>query len=33
MHRVKIKPEAEMEDITPKIVIDRLKEIPVPKID
>ncbi len=33
-HRIRIKPEAEMEDITPKIVIERLlKEVPVPKID
>ncbi|XES77648.1 MAG: AAA family ATPase [Candidatus Bathyarchaeia archaeon] len=33
-HRIRIKPEAEMEDITPKIIIERLlKEVPVPKID
>jgi MoxR-like ATPase len=32
IHRVKIKPEAEMEDVTSKTVIDRLKEVPVPKI-
>lgn len=31
-HRIRIKPEAEMDDVTPKIVLDRaLEMIPVPK--
>jgi len=31
-HRVRVKPEAEMEDVTPRNVIERaLKEVPVPK--
>ncbi len=33
IHRIRIKPEAEMEDVTPKTVVERvLKEVPVPKI-
>jgi MoxR-like ATPase len=32
-HRIRVKPEAEMEDVTPKIIVERIiKEIPVPKI-
>jgi MoxR-like ATPase len=32
-HRIRVKPEAEMEDVTPKMVIDRvLSGVPVPKI-
>ena len=33
VHRIRVKPEAEMEDVNPKAVIERvLKEVPVPKI-
>ncbi|MCW3999773.1 MAG: MoxR family ATPase [Candidatus Bathyarchaeota archaeon] len=33
-HRIRIKPEAEMEDVTVNTIIERLiKEVPVPKID
>jgi len=33
-HRTRVKPEAEMEDVTSRIVVDRvLKEVPVPKIE
>ena len=33
VHRVRVKPEAEMEDVTPKAVVDRvLSAVPVPKI-
>ena len=33
IHRIRVKPEAEMEDVTPKAVTERvLKEVPVPKI-
>ena len=33
VHRIRVKPEAEMEDVTPKAVIDRvLNAVPVPKI-
>lgn len=33
-HRIRVKPEAEMEDITPRVIIERmLKEAPVPKIE
>jgi MoxR-like ATPase len=33
-HRIRIKPEAEMEDVTANTIIKRLiKEVPVPKID
>jgi MoxR-like ATPase len=33
-HRLHVKPEAEMEDVTPNSIIERLiKEVPVPKID
>jgi MoxR-like ATPase len=33
-HRLRVKPEAEMEDATPNTIIERLtKEVPVPKID
>ena len=32
-HRIKVKPEAEMDDVTPRILLDRtLEKIPVPKI-
>jgi MoxR-like ATPase len=32
-HRLRIKPEAEMEEVTPKVVIERiLNEVPVPKV-
>lgn len=32
-HRLRVKPEAEMEDVTPKAVIERiLNEVPVPKV-
>ena len=32
-HRIKVKPEAEMEDVTPKMLVDRtLEKIPVPKV-
>lgn len=31
-HRIRVKPEAEMEDITPKSIVERvIKEVPVPK--
>jgi MoxR-like ATPase len=32
-HRIRVKPEAEMEEITPKVIVERLKEVPVPKIE
>ena len=33
-HRIRVKPEAEMEDVTPKKVVERvLKEVPVPTIE
>ena len=33
IHRIRVKPEAEMEGVTPKTVVERvLKEVPVPKI-
>jgi MoxR-like ATPase len=33
VHRIRVKPEAEMEDVTPKDVVGRvLKEVSVPKI-
>jgi MoxR-like ATPase len=33
-HRIRVKPEAEMEDVAPKAIIERaLKDIPVPKIE
>ena len=33
-HRIRLKPEAEMDDITPRIILDRvLEEIPVPKLE
>ena len=32
-HRIRVKPEAEMDDITPKMIIERTMEgIPVPKL-
>jgi MoxR-like ATPase len=32
-HRIKVKPEAEMEDVTPRMLVDRtLEKIPVPKV-
>lgn len=33
-HRIRIRPEAEMEDVTPEMIINRcLEEIPVPKVE
>ena len=33
-HRIRVKPEAEIEDVTPKSIVERaLKETPVPKIE
>ena len=33
-HRLRLKPEAEMDDITPRIILDRvLEEVPVPKLE
>ena len=33
-HRIRVKPEAEIEDVTPKAIVERaLKETPVPKIE
>jgi MoxR-like ATPase len=33
VHRIRVKPEAEMENVTPKAVVDRvLSDVPVPKI-
>lgn len=33
VHRIRVKPEAEMEDVTPKTIVDRvLSAVPVPKI-
>jgi len=33
-HRIRVKPEAEMEEITPRTIIERvLQEVPVPKIE
>ncbi len=33
-HRIRIKPEAEMEDVTPRAIVERvLKDVPVPKIE
>ena len=32
-HRIKVKPEAEMDDVTPRLILDRtLEKIPVPKM-
>ena len=32
-HRIRVKPEAEMEDVTPKVIVEKaLREVPVPKI-
>ena len=32
-HRIKVKPEAEMDDVTPRMLLDRtLEKIPVPKL-
>lgn len=32
-HRIRVKPEAEMDDITPKIIVERtLEKVPVPKL-
>jgi MoxR-like ATPase len=32
-HRIKVKPEAEMDDVTPRMLLDRtMEKIPVPKI-
>jgi MoxR-like ATPase len=32
-HRIRVKPEAEMDDVTPRILLDRtLEKIPVPKM-
>jgi len=31
-HRIKVKPEAEMDDVTPRVILERaLERIPVPK--
>ena len=33
-HRIKVKPEAEMDDVTPKIILERaLERVPVPKLE
>ena len=33
-HRIGVKPEAEMDDVTPKIILDRaLEQVPVPKLE
>ena len=33
-HRIRVKPEAEMEDITPRVIIERaMEEVPVPKVE
>ncbi len=33
-HRIKVKPEAEMDDVTPRIILDRaLEQVPVPKLE
>ena len=33
-HRIRVKPEAEMDDVTPRIILDRaLETVPVPKLD
>ena len=33
-HRIRVKPEAEMDDITPRIILDRaLERVPVPKLE
>lgn len=33
-HRIRVKPEAEMDDITPKIILERaLERVPVPKLE
>ena len=33
-HRIRVKPEAEMDDITPKIILERtLEQVPVPKLE
>ena len=33
-HRIRVKPEAEMDDVTPKIILERvLERIPVPKLE
>ncbi|MBA7680217.1 hypothetical protein ES703_88528 [subsurface metagenome] len=32
-HRIRVKPEAEMDDITPRIIVERtLEKVPVPKL-
>jgi MoxR-like ATPase len=32
-HRIKVKPEAEMEDVNPRMLVDRtMEKIPVPKV-
>ncbi|MFC1966915.1 AAA family ATPase [Chloroflexota bacterium] len=32
-HRIRVKPEAEMDDITPKMILERaLEQVPVPKL-
>ncbi len=33
-HRIRVKPEAEMDDITPKLILERvLEQVPVPKLE
>ena len=33
-HRIKVKPEAEMDDITPRIILERiLEQVPAPKLE
>lgn len=33
-HRIRVKPEAEMDDVTPRIILDRaLEQVPVPKLE
>ena len=33
-HRIRVKPEAEMDDVTPRIILERaLKRVPVPKLE
>jgi len=33
-HRIKVKPEAEMDDVTPKVILERtLEQVPVPKLE
>ena len=32
-HRIRVKPEAEMDDVTPKVILERaLERVPVPKL-